>query len=162
MKAEKFLKLLEQNGFNYFTGVPCSYLKSLIGLLEKRPNDFHTPALREDIAVGLAAGAYLGGKMPVIYMQNSGLGYSLEAFSSIHMIYHIPGLILVTYRGPEDKGWEEHKVMGENTEKLLEIFGFKYSILNENISETEMIEIKAYITKEELPWFVLINKGILE
>ena len=96
MKANYLFDLLEQQGFNFFTGVPCSYLTPFINILSPREPAFHLPALREDIAVGLAAGACLAGKLPVIYMQNSGLGYSLEAFASLHLIYRIPSLVLVT------------------------------------------------------------------
>jgi phosphonopyruvate decarboxylase len=162
MDAALFLTLLEKNGFNYFTGVPCSYLEPLIKILDKRAKQFHTTALREDIAAGLATGAFLGGRLPVIYMQNSGLGYSLEAFASLHLIYHIPSLVLVSYRGPKDKGWEEHLIMGKNTENLLKTFNLKYSIIKKDISADEIKSIKKYVCSKKLPWFLLIDKGALQ
>ena len=94
-------------------------------------------------------------------MQNSGLGYSLEAFASIHQIYNIPALVLATYRGPEDKGWEEHQVMGDHTEELLKTFGFRYSILEERLSQTEMDKIKSYLQQSLNPYVLLIKKGAL-
>ncbi len=162
MKAEDFLTLLKKQGFNFFSGVPCSYLKPLCEILNKSNDFLHIPAVREDIAVGLSVGAYLSGKLPVIYMQNSGLGYSLEAFASLHLIYYIPSLVLVSYRGPEDQGWEEHLVMGKHTEDLLRAFRLKYSIFKGKISEKELKEIKDYLINEQLPYFLLITKGALE
>ncbi len=161
MNAEDFLDVLRENGFDFFTGVPCSYLTPLIDVLSPMDSSLHVPAPREDIAVGIAAGAYLGGKLPVIYMQNSGLGYSLEAFASIHMIYNIPALVLATYRGPADKGWEEHQVMGDHTEELLKTFGFRYSILEESLGQKEIEEIETYLQQSLKPYVLLVKKGSL-
>lgn len=162
MRAEDFLGLLEQKGFDFFTGVPCSYLAPLCGALSRRGHDFHVPAPREDIALGVAAGAYLGGRLPVVYMQNSGLGYCLEAFASLNLIYRIPVLVLVSYRGPEDPGWEEHLIMGQHTEELLRTFGMRYSLFDGEISAREVEEIRGYLLDEELPYFLLVLKGALE
>jgi phosphonopyruvate decarboxylase len=162
MKAVEFLSLLEKNQFDFFTGVPCSYLAPLCSLLAQKDQYFHVPAVREDIALGTAAGAYLGRKLPVVYMQNSGLGYSLEAFASLHLIYHIPVLVLVSYRGPADQGWEEHLLMGEHTESLLKTFGMKYSIFYDNLSDHDIKEIKQFLLNKKMPYFMLITKGALE
>ena len=162
MKAIEFLDLLEKNGFNFFTGVPCSYLSPLCEILGQMDQSFHVPAPREDIALGLAAGAYLAGKLPVIYMQNSGLGYCLEAFASLHLIYHIPALVLVSYRGPQDQGWEEHLIMGRHTEDLLSTFQMKYSIFKGKVVDVDIEGIKRYLVDQELPHFLLITKGALK
>lgn len=162
MKATDFLTILEKKGFNFFTGVPCSYLSPLCKVLTHKDQSFHIPAVREDIALGLAAGAYLAGKLPVIYMQNSGLGYCLEAFASLHLIYQIPALVLVSYRGPDDQGWEEHLIMGEHTEDLLNTFHMKYSLFRGKKSAMEIEEVKRYLVDQELPYFFLITKGALE
>jgi len=164
MKARQFLELLGKNRFDFFTGVPCTYVKPLIDVLNRQykgNNTFHVPAVREDIAVGLAAGAYLAGKSPVIYMQNSGMGYSLEAIASLHLIYNFPTLFLVTYRGPNDPGMEEHQVMGQHTEELLTAFKIKYSLLKETLAETEIKEISDYLQETQLPYVLLITKGAL-
>lgn len=168
MKAADFFSLLKENGFNFFTGVPCSYFAPLCELLNKETAAFHLPAVREDIAVGLAGGAYLAGKLPVLYMQNSGIGYSLEAFASLPLIYYIPMLALVSYRGPQDQGMEEHLIMGQHTEEILQDFKMKYSIIGEpreNAQQTfkpaDIKEIKRYLLKEELPYFLLVEKGAL-
>lgn len=162
MRATEFYNILEKNGFNFFTGVPCSYLTPFIRILTPKEPSLHLPALREDMAVGLAAGAYLAGKLPVIYMQNSGLGYSLEALASIQMIYCIPSLLLVTYRGPEDPGWEEHQVMGEHTEELLRTFKIRFSILKTGIGDSDIGEIKQYLVEREQPYCLLISKEALQ
>lgn len=162
MKAGDFLNSLIQSGFLFFTGVPCSYLAPLCELLNQKDHSFHVPAAREDIAVGLAAGAYLAGRMPVIYMQNSGLGYCLEAFASLHIIYHLPTLVLVSYRGPADAGLEEHEIMGKHTEGLLKTFGMKYSVFRGVMTPPRLKRIRQDLVEQELPYFLLVTKGALE
>lgn len=162
MKAAEFLHLLESQGFDFFSGVPCSYIGPLCRELSTRPQSFHVPAVREDIAVGIAAGAYLAGKQPVIYMQNAGLGYSIEAFASLLLIYKIPCLVLVTYRGPEDPDMEEHLVMGEHTRELIAEFGMKYSILEEDKAPQDILDIKNHLSSDQIPYCLLIPKGAIE
>jgi len=161
MKAVDFLRLLDAHGFNFFTGVPCSYFLTLCNLLAEQKEGQHVPALREDIALGLASGAYLAGKLPVVYMQNSGLGYSLEAFASLPLIYHIPSLVLVSFRGPEDPDMEEHLLMGKYTEGILKTFQLKYTAFAGEMGNPEIGAIKDYLLKEELPYILLFNKGAL-
>ena len=72
-----FVDALESAGFDFFTGVPCSLVGSMIAELERRGRYFGET--REDAALGVAAGAYLAGRLPVVVMQNSGLGVSLNA-----------------------------------------------------------------------------------
>lgn len=161
MKAGVFLTLLENNGFDFFTGVPCSYIAPLIDLLSKKPFNIHIPAVREDIAVGLAAGAFLTRKKPLIYMQNSGLGYSLEAFASLHLIYRFQALVLLTYRGPQDPGMEEHAVMGLHTQEILSSFNINYSIFPQDFSSENLNHISTIMEQTSLPYFLLIPQGAI-
>jgi sulfopyruvate decarboxylase TPP-binding subunit len=59
-------------------------------------------------------------------MQNSGLGVSLNALGSLHVLYEMPCLILVTWRGFEGKDAPEHLVMGDVLPRLLELFGIPW------------------------------------
>ena len=116
--AGRFVDALESAGFDFFAGVPCSLVGGVIAELERRGRYFGET--REDAALGVAAGAYLGGKLPVVIMQNSGLGVSLNALGSLHAIYEMPCLLLVTWRGFEGKDAPEHLVMGEVMPELLD------------------------------------------
>lgn len=159
MQAAAFLDNLTEAGFDFFTGVPCSYLAPLIDVLNRRPAGFHLPAPREDLAAGLAAGAWLGGRQPLVYMQNSGLGYSLEAFASLHMIYRIPVMLLVSWRGPGDPGWEEHRVMGDHTLELLDAFGIPWVVWKAEKPEFD----PPFPDGDEAPGprVILVEKGVL-
>ena len=103
LTSQSFIKRLIQEDYKFFTGVPCSLLSGLIYELEDQQEARYIPAVREDAAVGLCTGAYLAGAMPVLLMQNSGLGYSLNAFTSLNLIYNIPMLVIMSWRGKDGK-----------------------------------------------------------
>lgn len=162
MNAENFLRGLTGAGFDFFTGVPCSYLGPLLLALQGRPADEHLPAPREDLAAGLAAGAWLGGRLPVVYMQNSGLGYSLEAFASLHMIYRLPVLLLVSWRGPDDPGWEEHQVMGRHTRALLDTFGIPRFTWQRGRRLVNFARLARKVNQVQGPVVLLMGRGVFE
>ena len=73
IKADQMHRIFLELGVNFASGVPCGVLRHIIKNFNDEKTILHVPANRESEAVGLAAGAYLGGKTPVVYMQNSGL-----------------------------------------------------------------------------------------
>src|SRR5262245_50071046 len=90
-----FVDGLQKAGFDFFTGVPCSYLEAPIACLETA-HDGYVAATREDEAMSVAAGAWMGGKrLPVVLMQNSGLGNCINVIASLHQSYEIPVLLVV-------------------------------------------------------------------
>ena len=115
-------------------------------MLEDQSEVPFVPSVREDAGVGLCAGAYMGGKLPVLLMQNSGLGYSLNAFTSLNLIYQIPVLVIMSWRGHRGKDAPEHIVMGDVNEKLLQTAGMSYAILTEEI-EVDGIELSIALHK---------------
>jgi phosphonopyruvate decarboxylase len=124
--------LLDRHGFDFFTGVPCSLVEDVIAALEGRAGGArYVPAVREDVAVGIAAGAWLAGRMPCVLMQNSGLGTSLNALASLSLMYGFPALLLVTWRGFEGKDAPEHILTGAITPQLLHLLGIPHRVLSE-------------------------------
>jgi phosphonopyruvate decarboxylase len=119
--AGAFVDRLLAAGFDFFAGVPCSLVGPVIAELEHR--GIYLGETREDAALGVAAGAYLGGRRPVVIMQNSGLGVSLNALGSLHILYEVPVLLLVTWRGFQGRDAPEHLVMGAALPGLLDLFG---------------------------------------
>jgi sulfopyruvate decarboxylase alpha subunit len=122
--AGRFVDELIAAGIDFFTGVPCSLVGPVIAELERR--DLYHGETREDAALGVAAGAYMAGKLPAVVMQNSGLGVSLNALGSLHLLYEMPVLVLVTWRGFDGKDAPEHLVMGDVMPRLLDLFGIPW------------------------------------
>ncbi|MCH5199498.1 MAG: phosphonopyruvate decarboxylase [Oscillospiraceae bacterium] len=123
MKAEVFVRSI---GSDFYAGVPdsllnplCSYLTEIYGI-----GEHHVIAANEGNAVGLAAGYHLAtGKVPVVYLQNSGLGNIVNPVVSLlnGRIYGIPCLFIVGWRGePGVHDEPQHLFQGEITLSLLE------------------------------------------
>ncbi len=161
LTSQSFIKRLIQEDYKFFTGVPCSLLSGLIYELEDQKEVRYIPAVREDAAVGLCTGAYLAGAMPVLLMQNSGLGYSLNAFTSLNLIYNIPMLVIMSWRGKDGKDAPEHIIMGDIDKQLLKTEGMEYSLLNKVNCDEVLRKEKNNICEEKLPSTLIIEKGLL-
>lgn len=162
LTSQSFIKRLIQEDYKFFTGVPCSLLSGLIYELEDQQEVRYIPAVREDAAVGLCTGAYLAGTMPVLLMQNSGLGYSLNAFTSLNLIYNIPMLVIMSWRGKDGKDAPEHIIMGDIDKQLLETAGMEYSLLSEENCEEVLKKAKKKICEEKLPYTLIVEKGLFD
>jgi sulfopyruvate decarboxylase alpha subunit len=155
-----FLQLLRNSGFDFFTGVPCSLVKSLIATLEERGG--YIPETREDAAVGLAAGAYMAGKQPVVIMQNSGLGVSLNALASLSLMYHFPCLLLITWRGYQGKDAPEHLIMGEISPRLLETLQVPYQVLSAESAAEAIGWAAGAMEQTGKPVALLLPPGVMQ
>ncbi|MBE6684095.1 MAG: phosphonopyruvate decarboxylase [Ruminococcaceae bacterium] len=157
--------------FEFFTGVPdsqlkplCNYLMATYGISDK-----HVIAANEGNAVGLAAGYHLAtGKVPVVYMQNSGLGNIINPVASLmnDKVYGIPCVFIVGWRGePGVHDEPQHIYQGEVTVKLLEDMDIATFIIGKDTTEEElsskMAEFKALLAKGKQVAFV-VRKGALE
>jgi phosphonopyruvate decarboxylase len=154
--------LLERQGYDFFTGVPCSMIESLIGTLETHPRLPYVPAVREDVAVGLAAGAWLAGRRPMVLMQNSGLGTSMNALVSLSLMYRLPALLLVTWRGHGGKDAPEHIVMGEISPSFLDLIRIPHRILAAKTIAEDVAWGRAESERLSQPVALLLPPGILE
>jgi len=153
--------LLDRHGFDFFTGVPCSLVEDLIAALETHPRFPWLAAIREDVAVGLAAGAWLGGRRPVVVMQNSGLGTSLNALASLSLMYGLPALLLVTWRGYQGKDAPEHILMGEISPALLDLLGIPYRVLSPDSIEEHLAWATRELDAREIPVALLVPPGVV-
>ena len=160
IESDQFVQALEDIGFNFFTGVPDSILGGIIETLMERR--LFTPSVREDEAVAMAAGAYMGGMVPAVLMQNSGLGTSLNALISLNMIYRQPCLLIVSWRGFEGKDAPEHLVMGEAMLKLLETVRIPYRVFSEASAVDDFRWSANTFMKEKIPFALVLKKGIVK
>ena len=163
LTSQSFIERLIQEDYKFFTGVPCSLLSGLIYELEDQKWEArYVPSVREDAAVGLCVGAYLAGTMPVLLMQNSGLGYCLNAFTSLNLIYKIPALVIMSWRGKAGKDAPEHIIMGDIDQELLKTVGMEYSILSAENCEEVIKKAKQKIYVEKLPYTLIVEKGLFD
>ena len=153
--------VLKGCGFNFFTGVADSLVASLIEELS-RDSAGYIPAVREDLGVGLASGAYLAGRWPAVLMQNSGIGYCLNALTSLNLIYKIPLLLIVGFRGYQGKDAPEHLIMGKHCEALLREVGIPVSVPERHGFAKAVEEANNIMRRDRIPAAIFIRSGVLE
>ena len=157
IEGAEFLALLEQAGFDFFTGVPCSLVASLIRAMEPKGWIAET---REDAALGVAAGAALAGRRPVVVMQNSGFGVSLNALGSLQAIYEIPCLLIVTWRGKDGQDAPEHLVMGRAMPALLEAMRIPSRVLTPASLPDDVTWARTTVDREPGPVALVVPPGL--
>ena len=143
MDAKAFMDII---GADFYTGVPDSLLKPLCSCLEDSwGNDphHHLIAANEGCCAALAAGYHLAaGKVPVVYMQNSGEGNMINPAASLlsREVYGIPVLFVIGWRGePGIHDEPQHIYQGRVTLKLLEVMDIDYFIMDSSTAAEELI-----------------------
>jgi sulfopyruvate decarboxylase subunit alpha/phosphonopyruvate decarboxylase len=121
--ADELCAELIADDFGPFFGTPCGMLAPLFAAAQDQ-GGLLTIA-REDNAVGVAAGAAMAGRYPVVMMQNSGLGQSVNAIASLVVPYCLPILLIISMRGEHPDTTQENAVMGRLTRPLLEVLGIE-------------------------------------
>lgn len=160
IESDVFVQAMQNMGVNFFTGVPDSILGGIIAELMNRR--LYTPAVREDEAVGMAAGAYMAGKTPAVLMQNSGLGTSLNTLISLSMIYKQPCILIVSWRGQGGKDAPEHVVMGEVMPQLLDTVKIPHRTLTEKTAIEDFRWVAQTFMQQQIPVALLITKGVVK
>jgi len=161
ISASEFLAKARNSGFDFYTGVPCSYLTPLINLLSAGPSVGYVGATSEGEAVGIAAGAWLGGRTPVVMCQNSGLGNTVNALTSLNHPFKIPSLLVVTWRGqPGHPDEPQHAVMGEVMHGLLDAIRIPHAEFPRSSEELApcLNGVAARLEEDRLP-FALVTPG---
>lgn len=135
-----FYDHLRANGTDFFAGVPDSLLKDFCAYItDTAPERDHFIAANEGCAIGLAAGYHLAtGKIPLVYMQNSGLGNAVNPLLSLidAEVYAIPLVLVIGWRGePGVHDEPQHKKQGKVTLPMLEAMGIPYAVMADNEQE---------------------------
>lgn len=168
MKVERLVKII---GSDFYTGVPDSQLKALCNYLMNEygiDQKHHIIAANEGNCTALAAGYHLAtGKVPVVYMQNSGEGNIINPVASLlnDKVYAIPVVFIVGWRGePGIHDEPQHIYQGEVTVKLLEDMDIKYFVIGKDTTDEEVVaamdEFKDALAEGKDVAFV-IRKGAL-
>jgi phosphonopyruvate decarboxylase len=162
-KAPEFVAALKGAGFDFFCGVPCSLLKGLVSLLDHDESAHYISATREDSALGMAAGAYLGGKRPMVLMQNSGLGVSVNALASLHTMYDLPALLVISWRGEGGNDAPEHILMGEIMLPILDLMRIPHRVVvNDEPMAKQLAWARETMDATKKPVALIVPGGVLE
>jgi len=163
MKHEEFVDRLKKNGFNFYTGVPCTILGSVISYLSSgKSNDLnYYSATREDEAIGMAVGAYMAGKKPAIFMQNSGLGQSINALVSLALLYKTPFLMIISWRGYQGKDEPEHLYMGQYLTEFLRVMKIPTVIAEEETLAEQITNVSKVMDEQKTPVALILRSNLV-
>ncbi len=164
-----FSEKLYDSGIEFITGVPDTLLNDFcLHIEDSWSKDRHVIAANEGNAIGLAAGYHLAtGTIPLVYMQNSGIGNTVNPLLSLthKLVYCIPMILLIGWRGEPDKNdHAQHKKQGEITPALLETMDIPYKVVPYNTEEALSIltwALEVAITSNS-PVALLATKGVFE
>ena len=134
IRPEFFVNTLKEHGIDFYAGVPDSLLKNICAYItDNLPAEQNIITANEGGAMGIAAGYHLAtGKVPVVYMQNSGEGNIINPLASLtdKEVYNIPVLLVIGWRGrPGVHDEPQHIKQGKVTTGLLNTMGINYAIL---------------------------------
>jgi phosphonopyruvate decarboxylase len=171
IQAKEFVEAARNLGFEWYTGVPCSFLTPFINYVINDVQLKYISAANEGDAVAIAAGAAIAGKPAVVMMQNSGLGNAVNPLTSLTYIFRIPLLLICTLRGdvydglrlPNLQDEPQHQLMGQITDKLLETMSVPWEFFPTDPAEIEPVlkRATAYMQQERRPYALIMRKGAI-
>jgi phosphonopyruvate decarboxylase len=164
-----FFDLMHEHKLLFFAGVPDSLLKNLCAYIDDNVStEMHIICANEGSAIALGAGHYLGtGNIPVVYMQNSGLGNSVNPLTSLtdQDVYSIPVLLIIGHRGKQGTPDEpQHVKMGKISLPLLDCLSIPYAVLGADTKNTTDIigDAVKYMHQNKSPYAIVVEPGTFE
>jgi sulfopyruvate decarboxylase alpha subunit len=136
-------------------------LENVINIGLADPMVTYIPAVREDVALGVSSAAYLTGRRGGILLQNSGLGNVVNPLTSFNLIYHIPVLMIVSWRGYGGHDAPEHLIMGEKTPGLLRTLGIPQVVLEAETLEENLQWAVSTMQQQQVPVAVILRQAII-
>jgi phosphonopyruvate decarboxylase len=163
LKPQTLYTVFNSLGFGPYISVPCSILKPLLNYIADQPDAKHYAATDEGEALGMASGMYLAGKKSVVLVQNSGLGNMVDPLTSLSLVFNIPVLLIISWRGEPGKPDEpQHQIMGSLMTQFLQTMGIAHELLqDETQAEAQVCRLAGIMEKTGKPAALIVSKGML-
>ncbi len=165
LSSQELYDPLVANGVDYFCGVPDSITGPFSHFLENHAKERHVITANEGNAIGLAIGYHVAtGKIPLVYMQNSGLSNAIDPLASLadKSVLSTPMLLLVGWRGQPGKNDESHHFrQGVITPGLLQSLEIPFGTLSRDPSEAnqQVGEMVKNAGDQNRPHALLVEQG---
>jgi phosphonopyruvate decarboxylase len=168
LEARDFVEAARTRGFQWYAGVPCSYLTPFINYVLQDPGLQYLSMANEGDAVALAAGVTLGGDgrggagRAIAMMQNSGLGNAVSPLTSLTWTFGLPQLLIITWRGqPGVPDEPQHALMGPITPTLLDTMQIGWELFPTQGSQVAAVleRALAHMNTTGRPYALLMQKG---
>ena len=119
---------LKKNNITHVVWLPDSETNFMYQLLTSEPSLDLVPVCREGETMAIAAGLWVGGKKPVVLIQNTGIFESGDSIRGLGLDVNQPLVMLVGYRG-----WSRHGVTSDSAahfiEHILHAWGITYYLV---------------------------------
>ncbi len=162
IEARDFIEAARERGFEWYAGVPCSFLTPFINYVLQEESLQYLSMANEGDAVAMIAGAALAGARGISMMQNSGLGNAVSPLTSLAWTFRLPQLLIVTWRGqPGVPDEPQHALMGPITPKLLETMEIPWELFpstRETIAPV-LERALAHMRATGRPYALVMQKG---
>lgn len=168
LDQKKVFETLKRNGICFFVGVPDSYLNGFCNYALANEPANTLIAANEGNAVGIAAGHYFASReIPLVYMQNSGMGNTVNPLASLadKDVYAVPMLLLIGWRGQgnTEPNHPQHWLQGEITPGLLDLMHIPYTVLEDDDTHfaNTVEKAAAFCIEKRQPYGLIAPKGVM-
>jgi phosphonopyruvate decarboxylase len=161
--AVEVVRCLSEYSFDPYLAVPCTLLKPLLSALQGRDGGAFFAAPNEGEAIGIAAGAHLVGRNPVVVCQNSGIGNMMNPLTSLIYTFRIPLLLIVSWRGePGSPDQPQHELMGQITRQSLSLIGVENALFppTSDLMRHWLATAVQYMKMNSLPFAFILSRQI--
>ncbi len=160
--ARDFVDAARLRGFEWYAGVPCSFLTPFINYVLQDDSLEYVSMANEGDAVALIAGVTLSGRRGIAMMQNSGLGNAVSPLTSLTWTFRLPQLLIVTWRGqPGITDEPQHALMGPITLKMLDAMEIPWELFPTDAAAIgpALDRAVAYMQAHGRPYALVMQKG---
>jgi phosphonopyruvate decarboxylase len=168
IEAAQFVEAARERGFDWYAGVPCSYLTPFINYVLQDESLNYVSAANEGDAVALIAGVALGAsgaykaRRGIAMMQNSGLGNAVSPLTSLTWTFRLPQLLIVTWRGQPGVADEpQHALMGPVTPAMLDTMEIPWELFPTDADAIgpALDRATAHMDSTGRPYALVMQKG---
>ncbi len=153
------IEILKRRGIDVVSTLPCEKIRALLWLVARDRAFCHVGLNREENGVGISAGVYLAGGKPVMLIQSTGLGNSINAIMSLTVTYGLPLPIIASWRGVYGEKIEAQIPLGQALPRVIDALGLKYTIIEDSSEISLVEEVIQDAFENERPHIALISPG---
>src|SRR5258706_1975566 len=168
IQAHEFVEAARARRFDWYAGVPCSYLSPFINYVLQDPSLHYLSMANEGDAVALIAGVALAGAAGLPHgraiwmMQNSGLGNAVSPLTSLTWTFGLPQLLIITWRGqPGVPDEPQHRLMGAITPAMLQAMEIPWELFPTEVDAIgpALDRATAHMDDNGRPYALVMQKG---
>ena len=147
---------LKKNNFTHVVWLPDSETNFMYPLLTDDPSLDLVPVCREGETMAIAAGLWVGGKKPVVLIQNTGIFESGDSIRGLGLDVNQPLVMLIGYRG-----WSRHGITTDSAaryiEHILHAWGITYYLIETDEDADRISVATAEAERTQKPVAVLVG-----